>query len=361
MSTAPQQLIPTQTLIQTQKQIQALFLRPVRLQERHKVPEWLDVWYRRYAGSPDSSLPEAFRWGTKYFQGAATSWPALPVKQEAVVDVFLKVAPHPPDTFSQFVRELFPGVPLRFVVTGPFRALTNTIGAEIHIHNRPGHAPNPIGTLGLFLKDRGGSNYALTCYHVLSEQLANPPQTVDIAKSPAATLSIHVPLIAGEYVNPQAPDPEPPNQVDCALAKLNSTGQINSISGFPGATVKSINPVPSGTQVTILNDANVQGQILSTQADLCISYDGSLGTLYFDDLLAITGATVQPGDSGSLVIPRTSSPDKSAAGQVVAMSSDATTLDGQDLGPIVIACDMQKILDNLSGQHLGTGGDFTLL
>jgi hypothetical protein len=352
MSIAPQQLI------QTQKQIQALFLRPVRLPERHKVPNWLDMWYRRYASVPDSALPEPFRWGVKHFQGAAISWPQ---EEGAVVDVFLKSAPTPPDTFSQFVRELFPGVPLRFVVTGEFRALAAAIGAEIQIHNKPAGPPHPVGTLGLFLKDQGGSNYALTCYHVLREPLADPPQAVDIAAFPVAKLSHSVRLSAGEYVNPQAPDPEPPNQVDCALAKLNSTGQSNALPGLLGATVKSINPVQAGTQVTIMNNANAEGQTLSTQADLCISYDGSLGTKYFDDLIAITGAAAQPGDSGSVVVSNTSSLDKSAAGLVVAISSDAATLDGQDLGPIVVVCDMQKILNNLNLLQPLFGANLSLL
>src|SRR5438477_11950199 len=104
--------ITLELLIQTQKQIQALFLRPVRLARPHEVPESLKIWYTRGPHLADSDQPN-HKWGVRFLEGVAVSWPKDPR-----LDIYLTVPP--PPTFASFLSKLFAPVPLRFLVTGRF-------------------------------------------------------------------------------------------------------------------------------------------------------------------------------------------------------------------------------------------------
>lgn len=323
--------IELQQLVETQKQIEALFLRPVRLQTPHVVPPYLKKWYARFAALPTSEQPQTYLWGLKNFEGVAVSGPEYPR-----LDVWL--AGRPPDGFPQFLRGLFPGVPLRLIATSGFRFLQGFgIGSNIALKQ-----PTGVGMIGLFL-NAGGNEYALTCAHVLDKKPAS--QIVDSGIARIGKLTFRIQISDAPLVDPTAPDPQAPNQVDCALTQLDAAGANNALPNGLG-NVNGIAVVAQGANVTIANaHKTVAATVISTHADLGIPYHN--GIVYFDDLIATTGEdSIQPGDSGSLVVDN----GNHAAGLVMAICSDAQTIDNpsQDLGPIVIACDMQKILNNLS-------------
>src|SRR5215467_1705001 len=107
--------ITLEQLTQTQKQIQAFFLRPVRLQSQDEVPEWLNVWYKRGLKLADDDQLN-YHWGVRFVEGVGVSWP-----REPRLDVYLTLMP--PPKFSFFLSRLFAPVPLRLVVTGQFQFL----------------------------------------------------------------------------------------------------------------------------------------------------------------------------------------------------------------------------------------------
>jgi hypothetical protein len=331
--------ITLQDLVRAQKQIQALFLRPVRLPGPHEVPPWLKEWYIRFGTLPPSQQPDAYRFGLKYLEGVAVHWP-----QDPRLDVYLTIPP--PPAFPQFLASLFDAVPLRLAITGHFNFLQG-IGSKISLED-----PVGIGVIGLFLNGAGGSQYALTCAHVLDENPAG--QTVDSGSSEIGVLSFRVPISTAPLVNPAAPDPVAPNQVDCALAQLELANRTNALPGGLG-NVNGLFTVSQGANVRIVNELkSVPATVVTTSADLRVPYH--LGWAYFDDLIATTGEDdIEPGDSGSLVI----SPGNLASGLVMAISGHARTYDHppQNLGPIVVVSGIQKIIDNLTAL---TGAGLTL-
>jgi len=318
-------------LVQAQKQIQALFLRPIRLQEPRSIPPDLKEKYSKYGSLPVSQQPAAYRFGLKHLEGVAVSWP-----QEPRLDVWLTL--QPPNDFANFLAKEFPDVPLRLVVTGRFHFLGGFgIGSDISLELSLG-----TGSIGLFLNGSGGTQYALTCAHVLDEDPASQP--VDSVIDQIGELAFRIPISTAPLVNATAPDPQEPNQVDCALAKLDAPGQSNALSS--GREVSNTAVAAQGDAVTIVNALKaVDATVITTMVDLGIPYH--LGRAYFDNLIATTGeSSIEPGDSGSLVI----NGDNAAVGMVMAIANNGRTTDHppQKLGPIVIVCDIQKILNNLA-------------
>ena len=325
-------------LVQGQKEIQALFLRPIRLQEPQSVPPDLKGKYAKYGALPVSAQPASYRFGLKHLEGIAVSWP-----QEPRLDVWLTI--QPPDGFANFLAQEFPDVPLRLVVTGRFHFLQGLgVGSDISLERSLG-----VGSIALFLNGPGGTQYALTCAHVLDEDPAS--QAVDSGIAQIGELAFRIPISTAPLVNATAPDPQEPNQVDCALAKLDAPGQANALPTGLG-NVSNTAVAAQGDAVTIVNELKaVPATVITTMADLGIPYH--LGRAYFDNLIATTGeSSIEPGDSGSLVIS-----GNNAVGMVMAIANNGRTTDHppQKLGPIVIACDMQKVLNNLSPLAGGSG------
>ena len=332
--------LPPQQLVQAQKQIQALFLRPVRPAIPGDVPTWLKPWYSHFGSLPPAQQPHEYHFGVKFLEGVSVSY-----AQEPGLDIFLAIAP--PPTFRHFLSSLFEEVPFRLVVTGHFNFLQG-VGANITLEN-----PLRLGVIGMYLNDAGGSQYALTCAHVLDKTPNGQP--VDSGTARIGKLAYRIPISTADLVNPNDPQPQAPNQVDCALARLTNANQTNTLPGTLGS-ISGLAAPAAGASVTISNRRKtVNATVITRQADIRVPYH--YGWAYFDDLIAVTGEDqVEPGDSGSIVL----SAGNAAAGVVMAISGDATTFDNppQDLGPIVAVSDIQKILNNLTPL---TGSALTLV
>lgn len=329
-------------LVQTKKQILALFLRPVSMEGA--LPDWLAVWYTRYGRTADAQKPEPYMWGRDNLVAVTVSWPRSPG-----LEIYLAKWPRP--TFPGFLRELFPDIPLRFVVTGRFRAAGSIgIGSDISLIG------GSSGKVALWLRDPLNRQYALTCAHVLNgNPTQNPP--VDIIGYQLGHLAYIVSLSCSPAVNPVSPLPTAPLRVDCALAMLvPSSSWRNSIPGQAGAVVAGFataagRPPTQGQAVSIVNaDKQVNGTIGSTMASaqylVSFPQQNLSCEVQFEDLISITGPrNIGGGDSGSLVI----SNDNLAVAMVCAVS---------EVGPTILACDMQQVLTSLTAL---VGGPLSLL
>jgi hypothetical protein len=273
---------------------------------------------------------EAYSWGVENVVGIAVRRSSLPI---ARVDVFLADRPAP--GFRSLLEKTFPLVSFRLVVTGHWRFAAG-IASAISLPDQPG------GRIACFLKDGAGSQYALTCAHVLDADPANQDVLSDTVK--IGKLAFRQKFIPG-LNNPTATDPDEPNEVDCALDRPVSAAPGNLIPTLALPVAGIASPQVDKPVQIVRSDSLKSGVVKSNKIDLWFPYDS--GRVYFNDLTVITGDHgIQPGDSGSLAI----SEDRHAVGIAIGYALNGFTDDKPPtaLGPIGILCDLGKIQQTLS-------------
>jgi hypothetical protein len=102
--------------------------------------------------------------------------------------------------------------------------------------------------------------------------------------------------------------------------------------------------------VSVVNSDKSCPGLVEAIADLDFFYPGRLQNAFFSGLIAVTpsgGTPIMPGDSGSLLVSAANEPVR----LVMAASDDAFTTDTppKHLGQIVAACDLGKVINELTG------------
>jgi hypothetical protein len=306
----------------TQAAIESLFSRPLR-----RVPTTMDPTLRERFIST-----EAYRWGLKNLQGVGVSWPSPP-------EVQLYLAEKPIEGFREGLQGLLPGAPLGLLITGMFQFMAK-VGDNISLDNEP-----ELGTIALFVKDRNGTAYALTCAHVLDGNPTHTPQ-VDSGSARIGELTERVDVSYGCKTGNGANA----NLVDCALAQIdNGVSRSNALTG--GSSITGFASARQPQNVTIITRSTaIRGTVNNTNSDCCIFDANKHQFAYFQNLLSITGsADIGGGDSGSVLL----SNENEAVGMVIAASSSG----------MVLACDMVSIITALENlmPHAGSSPSLSLL
>ena len=292
--------------------------------------EWRRLWSEQV---PDIEQNAALLWAKSQIKGIIVPWPNNPG-----VEILMVSDPADSTHFAAFqslLNKVFPvdaaNPPVRFVVTGRLIPATSKAAPTITIHRadvgggitltQSNHGGD--GCIALFVQDRSGNPYAVTCEHVLHTN--KPGARVYSAGNQIGTLVSKVrPLYGQSNVSPG----------DGALVLI---GGSRGTSSGAGALTNTLPPPASGsitgiasagfTPITVVNQIKSSpGSVVTSISDITLEYDQ--GDAFFENVTTLSGATVEPGYSGSLgfVAPN-------ATSLLIGMSSDGTLaflLDMQD-------------------------------
>ncbi|MEP6708792.1 MAG: hypothetical protein ABJB32_01510 [Verrucomicrobiota bacterium] len=168
-------------------------------------------------------------------------------------------------------------------------------GARILVHQSNGM--EQFGTYGILAEDDNGRRYILSNNHVLANFDANPPGTrVFQPERPfrIARFTTAVPLA-----------PNFPNDTDCALARLDSPSDGDSILPAPVGPLSSGTPTAATHAMRVAKFGAVTNATRGTVQSTALAVD--LAGYHFDNLIQIeddAAAFCDHGDSGALIVER---------------------------------------------------------
>ena len=199
-----------------------------------------------------------------------------------------------------------------------------------------------VGTAGVFVRERGSSDVCLLSNnHVLanSNQARLGTRMFHYANADlqwAGHLKAFQQVRAGGVRN----------QVDCAIAKLDSSYSLDVSTliggGRFGGSRSRLNHLSMAVSKVGRTTDRTHGYVSATEVDTWIGFGGGLGGVYFVNQIEIRGrgnAThfSQPGDSGSLVMDR----DHNAFGLLFAGSRVSDTTYCNDIGKVFEALNIE--------------------
>jgi hypothetical protein len=288
-----------------------------------------------------------------------------PPNIEADLTVFIDPAAAPCEEagIRASAQQLAGSLTVHILRCGPFEGLAAGLGdsiaaLDLYRYNIP---PVSAGTFGATVAS-SGRWYLLSSNHVLANNRQAPTRTNVYEQGPIDDIGSQIAALTGSVLLIDPPNPNQPNQADCAWAEL-----VSPPAPLP-TPQQRVTPVDASLGMQVTKTGRTTGQTTSTIRfpQLCAWIDFGFGTYYFTGQVGTWDAAVPPppsgppfvppgfaapGDSGSLVTTAPATTPPQGVGLVCARGY-AYDPNGEFQAYIVLTCPLSAVISGMEANNL---------